>query len=310
MRSGASSSASQERDPTWPVWPRGPCGTATSGWSTARRSGPPGPITVTTRILLARTDTDQPKHQGITYFMVDMSTPGIEVRPLRQINGVGPLQRGLPHRRPHPRRQRGGHGEGGWSVAQTTLMNERTLIGGGGGVTFADLAMAAAHDRVGSTDPLLAKAGRGLHPDGDPPVPRSEDADGHQPRTPARSRELGVEVGVSRHTAATGDLALSLEGPRGMLMGDCRPRTASGSSTSSGSGRSGSVVGPIRYNATSSVNECSGSPERSGPTRMFHFVPCARREQAPEGPGGSSVQFSMSLELRRTHRRRSRSADT
>ena len=67
---------------------RGRCATATSGSSTGRRCGHSGAQYSDWGILLARTDPDAPKHRGITYFLVDMRRPGIDVRPLRQITGV------------------------------------------------------------------------------------------------------------------------------------------------------------------------------------------------------------------------------
>ena len=61
--------------------------TATSGSSTARRCGPPRRAPCRLGLLLARTDSDVPKHAGITCFVLPMRQAGVEVRPLRQMNG-------------------------------------------------------------------------------------------------------------------------------------------------------------------------------------------------------------------------------
>ena len=82
---------------------------------------------------LARTDPDRPKREGITMFVVDMHTPGITVRPLRQMTGRRALQRGLPRRRAGARRQRHRvNVNGGWRVARTMLAFERQALGGMG----------------------------------------------------------------------------------------------------------------------------------------------------------------------------------
>ena len=59
----------------------------TSGSSTARRSGPRPGTSPTTSSRLARTDPDAPKHKGISFLLVDMRQPGIEVRPIKMISG-------------------------------------------------------------------------------------------------------------------------------------------------------------------------------------------------------------------------------
>lgn len=87
-------------------------------------------------MLVARTDPELPKHTGLTYFMVDMHAPGVEVRPLRQITGEAEFNEVyLTDARIADADRIGDTGDG-WRVSMTTLMNERTTIGaasGGGG---------------------------------------------------------------------------------------------------------------------------------------------------------------------------------
>ncbi|MQA10694.1 MAG: acyl-CoA dehydrogenase [Pseudonocardiaceae bacterium] len=81
-------------------------------------------------IMVVRTDPEVPKHQGMTYFICDMTAPGVEVRPLRQITGEAEFNEVFLTDVRIPDSQRLGEIGAGWQVAQTTLMNERVAIGG------------------------------------------------------------------------------------------------------------------------------------------------------------------------------------
>src|SRR5439155_4651719 len=80
-------------------------------------------------LLLARTDPEVPKHQGLSYFYIDMQQRGVDVRPLRQITGEAEFNEIFLTEARIPDRQRIGPVGEGWNVAIATLMNERVILG-------------------------------------------------------------------------------------------------------------------------------------------------------------------------------------
>jgi alkylation response protein AidB-like acyl-CoA dehydrogenase len=171
-------------------------------------------------ILLTRTDPDAPKHRGITYFLVDMRTPGIEVRPLRQITGASHFNEVFLQDVRIPHANVVGTVNGGWGPMMTTLSNERAHIGGSfGGGGFGDIVALAKRrgvDREPSVRQDLARSyTRG----------KLLEYLGYRVRTAVtQGRQPGPESSVmkllvSQHLATNGDLVLSLNGAAGMLSG-------------------------------------------------------------------------------------------
>jgi alkylation response protein AidB-like acyl-CoA dehydrogenase len=108
--------------------------------------------------IITRTSPDKPKHKGLTMFVVDMHAPGVEVRPLRQMTGGASFNEVFfDEVRVHDSHRLGDVDEG-WTVALTTLMNERAAIGAGGSgfrtMGFTRFVETARHFGV-ADDPVV-----------------------------------------------------------------------------------------------------------------------------------------------------------
>lgn len=146
-------------------------------------------------ILVARTNPDVPKHYGLTYFLCDMTDPGVDIRPLRQITGEAEFNEVFLTDVRIPDSQRlGAEGEG-WKVANATLNNERVAIGG------------RASERDEGMIGVVTRSWR-------------EHPENHTPELHDRLVQLWVESEVARLTAMRlrQKLAKGQPGPEGAAM--------------------------------------------------------------------------------------------
>jgi alkylation response protein AidB-like acyl-CoA dehydrogenase len=101
-------------------------------------------------MLVARTDPDAPKHQGLTYFLMDMDQEGVDVKPLRQITGEAEFNEIFMDEARIPEENVIGGVGNGWAVAITTLMNERAGLAFGAQAAL-QIAMRKVIELAGST---------------------------------------------------------------------------------------------------------------------------------------------------------------
>jgi alkylation response protein AidB-like acyl-CoA dehydrogenase len=188
-------------------------------------------------MLVARTDPELTKHKGMTYFIVDMEQPGVEVRPLRQITGEAEFNEVYFTDARVPESDRLGDIGEGWGVSLTTLMNERVSIGGGaiapsdGGPMGAALRLWAAR---ADKDPVTRD--RVMQAWVDAEVLRLTNLRAAQMRqkgTPGAEGSIGKIISAELNKVIY-SLCVDLMGPAGTLYESyemIRPETAMESST-------------------------------------------------------------------------------
>jgi alkylation response protein AidB-like acyl-CoA dehydrogenase len=170
-------------------------------------------------ICLARTNPDVPKHKGITYFLVDMRSAGIDIRPLREITGEAMFNEVFLDDVVVPDELVVGEVDGGWPLARTTLANERVAMGNGSSLgddverLLAEIGTAAD---LGAQDELGAVVAEGLACSLLDLRATIQQLDGRDPGAASSVRKL---VGV-RHRQHVAEFGLSLLGGQGTMASD------------------------------------------------------------------------------------------
>ncbi len=166
-----------------------------SGSSTGRRCGPRSGRAPTWPCSSPAPAPDLPKHQGITYFALDMHQPGVDVRPLREMTGHAMFNETFLTDARVPTSSVIGGLNNGWAVANTTLGHERSGLGSGGG--SAAVAVATPGTVAGN---LPRRAGDFVPAKGAKPRARS-DAAGRAARR-AGMQDLLVDLARGNGTGA------------------------------------------------------------------------------------------------------------
>ena len=244
-------------------------------------------------ILLARTNPDAEDHHGITYFVVDMRSPGIEVRPLVQMTGTHEFNEVFFTDVRIPAANVVGAVDDGWRLAKVTLGNERVSLSGEGalwgrGPTAQDvIALVRGARRDARSRPAPAARRALLRSRGAAPDPAAHGV-GARARARARSGGIGAQGALGRARPARHGGG---QGARGHLRAVRRTsvRSASpirkvGTTATSTPAHSRSAAVRARCNATSSGRRCSASLAipREGAARIAGLA--RRRPRGPAGP--------------------------
>lgn len=109
-------------------------------------------------IIIGRSNFEAPKHAGLTFFFLDMRSPGIEVRPIRQMSGLSRFNEVFLTDVRVPDTQRLGEVGNGWQVAMTTLSHERLAVGDASGPDALDLLALAKQLQIGGRPAIKDRA--------------------------------------------------------------------------------------------------------------------------------------------------------